>query len=192
VFLPDSTNQERHARLQEIVARELAGERVLWQGAPRSTRRFSPGKAEGMALAIGGLVVFFWFWLAFHAWLDGNPPTFFLILGFGCTFLVWQTFKYESGCRTCIHYAITDRRAVIFELLPQVRIRSLDASAIRGITQRRIRGRYGGDLCFEPSVIAKNPDDLILDLEGFLDLDSLAEPAAALQQMLRLRRAPAA
>jgi len=179
-----SASEARAALLEEAVRRELANDQVLWRGASQRTSWTSLLVGEWFPLCFAGFWLGLWVWLAVSSWWRGYSAAPFIVLFFMTALPVVFALRTLLRDQPEQRYAVTTQRVVIIELSEGLHILSLDASSIRSISTERSEGA-GGQILFHRRLDHVAPDVARPAPVGFYNLASLAEPAAALAEMLR-------
>jgi hypothetical protein len=177
--------------ISQAVSRELAGEAVLWAASPeRWAYAAKTWRSALMGIPFTAFAIF-WTWGASHAVTNSHHPAepifgiFFplwglMFVGFGLSMLLSPLIAAHAAAN--VYYAVTERRAIIFEKRFRLRIRSFPASAVANYERSSAGGR-SGKIVFskgmEPGRRGTWPQET-----GFIGLADYAPAEQALNKLL--------
>jgi hypothetical protein len=182
--------------LHKAIADEVGSEKILWADSPDSSgyaRRSWKSCLIGVPFTAFSL---FWLYSASGGMADKqkSAPTFFILwglmfVGFGLSMLLAPVFAMLKAER--VAYVVTERRAIIFEKIWRIKIRSFESAALNGF-ERQSRGGSAGDIIFQRSIERRGRGTTTVEV-GFLGLADFAPAEGALRAVLeRAKQAPRA
>ena len=182
--------------LEGLVQEELSpGEKLAWVGRPRPSRLI----AEAMPSFVFGLFftgfAFFWIFAAGGGMgpprigrRGGGAPSVFLVFGIpfvlaGVGMLAAPFVAARNARKTC--YALTDRRAIVWESSPWygTRVRSYQAGELRSMARHQ-RGDGSGDLIFEETFAPGNRGRQKIVRRGFIAIEDVRGVEALIRSNL--------
>lgn len=175
--------------LADEVSRELMGEAVLWAGSPD---RWAYGARRWRKAVLGipfTAFAVFWTWQATRGLpLHGEVGFAWFFPAWGCMFVLFGLSMLLSPLMHAwaaggVYYVVTEKRAVIFERVFRLKIRSFRPSSVARF-ERVSRGGPGGDLIFERVVERRSRGGADTTEIGFLGLADCAGAERALNRLI--------